>query len=43
MYLESMEEILAAPGMEKIIIGKDAGRTVLPFLPLDRAGQQGGK
>lgn len=34
MYIETMEEILASPGMEKIIIGQDLGGSVLPFLPL---------
>jgi membrane protease subunit HflK len=36
LYIEAIEEILSAPGMEKIIIGKEAGRGVLPYLPLDR-------
>ncbi len=42
MYIETMEEILSSPGMEKIIIGKDAGASVLPFLPLDRANRTAG-
>ncbi|MCL1915252.1 MAG: FtsH protease activity modulator HflK [Desulfovibrionaceae bacterium] len=44
MYLETMEAILSSPGMEKVIIGGEAGRAVLPFLPLNRAEQpQGGR
>ncbi len=34
MYLETMEEILSAPGMEKIIVSGEAGSRVLPLLPL---------
>lgn len=45
MYIETMEEILSSPGMEKIFMGKGAGNNVLPFLPLDRGTGQaaGGK
>ncbi len=34
MYLEAMENILSAPGMEKIIMPKDVGNRALPLLPL---------
>lgn len=34
MYLEAMEEILSAPGMEKIIMPDETSRGVLPLLPL---------
>lgn len=45
MYIETMEEILASPGMEKILMDKNAGSGVLPLLPLDRGAAQsaGGK
>ena len=33
MYIEAMEEILSAQGMEKLLLSKDAGK-VLPLLPL---------
>jgi membrane protease subunit HflK len=42
MYIETMEEILASPGMEKIIIGGDLGSSVLPFLPLDNSVTRAG-
>ncbi|MDR2051269.1 MAG: FtsH protease activity modulator HflK [Deltaproteobacteria bacterium] len=42
MYIETMEEILSSPGMEKIILGSEAGRSVLPFLPLNRSGRATG-
>lgn len=42
MYIEAMEEILSAPGMEKIIIGPELGGSVLPFLPLGGQAQQSG-
>lgn len=35
LYLEAMEEVLSAPGMEKIIIPGEAGARMLPYLPLD--------
>lgn len=34
LYLEAMESILSAPGMEKIILPKETGNNTLPFLPL---------
>ncbi|MDR1125980.1 MAG: FtsH protease activity modulator HflK [Deltaproteobacteria bacterium] len=46
LYLEAMEEILSSPDLEKIIIGQDTGKNVLPYLPLDRTGkpaQSGGR
>ena len=43
MYIETMEEILSSPGMEKIIINGESARSVLPFLPLGRSNAQGGR
>lgn len=43
MYIETMEEILSDPGMEKILMNKGAGSQVLPLLPLDRGAQAGGR
>lgn len=37
MYLEAMESILSEPGMEKIVMPKETGERVLPFLPLGPA------
>ena len=34
LYFESMEEILASPGMEKVILPKSTGENALPLLPL---------
>jgi membrane protease subunit HflK len=34
MYIEMMEEVLSQPGMEKIVISKDAAPHTLPLLPL---------
>lgn len=42
MYLEAMETILSAPGMEKIIMSKDAGDRTLPLLPLGSLGNDAG-
>jgi len=36
MYLETMENIFANPKLEKIIIGSDALKQSVPYLPLDR-------
>ena len=33
MYLETMEQVLA--GMNKIVIDKEAGKGVVPYLPLN--------
>lgn len=38
MYIEAMEAILSAPGMEKIILPKDAGNKTVPLLPLGTMG-----
>jgi membrane protease subunit HflK len=38
MYLDAMEEMLAAAGLQKIIISRDAGGNVLPLLNLDASG-----
>ncbi|NOX95605.1 MAG: FtsH protease activity modulator HflK [Alphaproteobacteria bacterium] len=40
MYLETVERVLG--GMDKIIIDKDAGSGVVPYLPLNELRQQGG-
>ena len=37
LYLETMEEIL--PGMKKFIVGGQAGKNLLPFLPLGEVGK----
>ena len=34
LYLEAMEELLSRPGMEKIVLPKNASERVLPLLPL---------
>lgn len=34
LYIEAMEEILSAPGIEKIILPKETGERALPLLPL---------
>lgn len=39
LYLETMEEILARPGMEKIILPKETGGNIVPLLPLLQQGQ----
>jgi membrane protease subunit HflK len=41
LYLEAMEEVLSAPGMEKIVIPGEAGARMLPYLPLDGARPRG--
>ena len=41
MYLEAMEDILSTPGMEKMVMPKDAATRTLPLLPLSPTG--GGK
>lgn len=35
LYLETMEELLSSPGIDKIIVGDGLTNGVLPFLPLD--------
>lgn len=39
LYLEAMEEILARPGLEKIIVPKELGGNIVPLLPLLQQGQ----
>jgi membrane protease subunit HflK len=41
LYLETMEEILSRPEVEKIIISKDSMEQVFPYLPLQRSGRAG--
>ena len=43
MYLEAMEEILSRPGMEKLVLPKDAADRVLPLLPLMQPAPSAGK
>jgi hypothetical protein len=38
MYLDTMEEMLAAAGLQKIIISRDAKGNILPLLNLDATG-----
>jgi modulator of FtsH protease HflK len=38
MYLETMEEILKDPSLEKVIIADQALERMVPYLPLDRIG-----
>ncbi|MDR2825945.1 MAG: FtsH protease activity modulator HflK [Deltaproteobacteria bacterium] len=40
MYIDTMEEVLSSPGLDKIIIDPKAASGILPFLPLDRLNQQ---
>ena len=35
MYLEAMADVLSSPGLQKIVISKDANNNVLPLLNLD--------
>ncbi|MFQ9866476.1 MAG: FtsH protease activity modulator HflK [Bilophila wadsworthia] len=43
MYLETMEEILRRPGMEKLVLPKDAADRVLPLLPLMQSARPPGR
>ncbi|NLW82592.1 MAG: FtsH protease activity modulator HflK [Desulfovibrionales bacterium] len=51
LYLETMEEILSRPEVEKVIISNESMQRVFPYLPLNRsanpsgggAGREGGK
>ena len=36
IYLETMEEIMSRPELEKIIISNDSMQRVFPYLPLHR-------
>ncbi len=42
MYLDTMQEILADPSVEKLILSDDAMRRALPYLPLDSLGNRRG-
>lgn len=39
IYLETMEEVLSRPEVEKIIISRDSMENVFPYLPLQRSGK----
>lgn len=39
IYLETMEEILSRPEVEKIIISNESMQRVFPYLPLQRSGK----
>lgn len=39
IYLETMEEIMSRPEVEKIIISNESMQRVFPYLPLQRSGQ----
>lgn len=39
IYLETMEEIMSRPEVEKIIISNDSMQRVFPYLPLQRSGK----
>lgn len=41
MLYETLEDILSKPGMEKLVLPSDAGKQVLPLLPLDAWKRQG--
>ncbi|MBF0622502.1 MAG: FtsH protease activity modulator HflK [Magnetococcales bacterium] len=41
LYLETMEDVLT--GMDKVILGSQAGQGVLPYLPLNRDGNVSGR
>ena len=43
LYLETMEQILANPDLEKVILSDEALRQSLPYLPLDRVNPGKGK
>lgn len=40
MYLETMENILSQPNVHKVILSSDAMGKAIPYLPLDRIGEQ---
>jgi modulator of FtsH protease HflK len=40
LFLETMEEIFASPGTEKIILSDEALRQAVPYLPLDKLGSR---
>jgi membrane protease subunit HflK len=39
LFLETMEQVLSNPDLEKIIIPDEALRQVVPYLPLDRVNK----
>jgi membrane protease subunit HflK len=41
LYLETMEEILSRPEIEKVIISNESMKRVFPLLPLQRSGDAG--
>lgn len=41
LYLETMEEILSRPEVEKIIISNESMQRVFPYLPIQRSGKAG--
>ena len=41
LYLETMEEILSRPEIEKVIISNESMQRVFPLLPLQRSGDSG--
>jgi membrane protease subunit HflK len=41
LYLETMEEVLSRPEVDKIIISNDSMQRVFPYLPLQRSGKAG--
>ena len=43
LYLETMEEIMSRPGVEKVIISSESSQRVFPYLPLDRLGKGTGE
>ena len=43
LYLESMEEILSRPGLDKLVLPKDAADRVLPLLPLMQSAPSAAK
>ncbi len=36
IYLETMEEVLSRPGIEKVILSSESSQRVFPYLPLER-------
>ncbi|WP_018124668.1 FtsH protease activity modulator HflK [Desulfovibrio oxyclinae] len=43
LYLETMEEVLAQPDADKVILSNEALKQSLPYLPLERVKPGGGK
>ncbi len=40
IYLETMEEIFSNPEVQKLILAEQAGKNVVPYLPLDMLNQE---